>query len=58
MQLRTTSGDKLTFEGLSLNKGVVWVLTDLDWRTHILIADLDEESQLKVNNLLAEASKK
>jgi len=57
MDLRTTSGSKIKFEGLSRNKGVVWVVWE-DRKTHMLISDLDEPSQEKVNGLLAEELEK
>lgn len=53
MDLRMSDGFKIKFEGLSRNRGVVWVYWD-DIKTHILIKDLDEESQTKVNQLLEE----
>jgi hypothetical protein len=55
MELKTASGDKVAFGGLSKNKGVVWIELDTGWKTHILINDLDAESQEKVNKLLEEA---
>lgn len=54
LELKLSDGEKIKFYGLSKNKGVVWV----HWKdivTHILIADLDEESQLKVNKLLEQS---
>lgn len=53
MELRTTSGGIVKFEGLSKNKGVVWVIWK-DVKTHMLINDLDSDSQEKVNKLLME----
>ena len=52
-ELKTTSGTKVKFVGLSRNKGVVWV----DWEgrnTHILINDLDDESKVRVEKILEE----
>lgn len=53
IQLKTLSGDKIQLIGLSKNKGVIWVNWD-DQVNHILISDLDEESKLKVETLLAD----
>lgn len=56
LELKLSDGEKIEFHGLSKNKGVVWV----KWKdivTHILINDLDEESQRKVNQLLEEYKK-
>ena len=53
LELKLSDGEKIQFHGLSKNKGVVWV----KWKdivTHILINDLDESSQMKVNQLLRE----
>jgi len=54
LELKTKSGDKVEFSGLSRNKGVCWVTLETGWKTHILINDLDEESQVTVNKLLEE----
>jgi len=56
-ELKMSDGYKVTLTGLSKNKGVIWINWD-GINTHILISDLDEESQLKVNALLMEANKK
>lgn len=56
IELRTSSGDKLKFAGLSKNRGIVYVEL-FGKRNHFLIRDLDEESQLKVAELEVEARK-
>jgi hypothetical protein len=51
-----SDGYEVTLTGLSKNKGVVWINWD-GTNTHVLISDLDEESQLKVAELETEARK-
>lgn len=57
LELKTASGDKVAFGGLSKNKGVCWIELDTGWKTHILISDLDMESQIIINRMLEEVKK-
>jgi len=57
MELKTLSGSKIKFHGLSLNAGEVWV--EWDGRVnHIKINDLDPNSKEKVLKIISEEEEK
>jgi hypothetical protein len=53
MELKTLSGSKVKFHGLSNNQGIVWITWD-DRTNHISINDLDPNSKEKVLKLIEE----